>query len=533
MPMLGVDSIGQLKCIYANAHSMGNKQEELEATVQQDRYDLVTITETWWDDSHDWSAAMDGYKLFRRDRQGRRGGGVALYVRECFDCTELHDCDDKVECLWVRMRGKADKADIMLGVCYRPPDQVEEMDESFYKRLAVVSESCALVLVGDFNFPDVCWKYNTAVSKQSRRFLECVEDNFLTQLVGEPTRGGALLDLLFTNREGLVGGVMVGGRLGLSDHEMIEFSILGEARKVVSKTTTTDFWRANFGLFKTLVERVPWETVLKGKGVQEGWTFFKKEILMAQDQAIPMCRKSNRRGKRPAWLNGELLLGVKKKRRVYHLWKKGRATWEEYRDLVRSYREKIRKAKAQLELNLATIVRDNKKCFYKYVNSKKNPKENIFPLMDTEGNVATRDEEKAEVLNAFFASVFNSESSYPQGTPPLELEGKDEEQNIPPLIQEEIVRDLLRHLDTHKSMGPDGIHPRVLRELAEVLAKPLSIIYQRSWSTGEVPEDWRLANVTPIYKKGQREDPGNYRPVSLTSVLGKIMERFVLSALTW
>ncbi|GAB0209271.1 mitochondrial enolase superfamily member 1 [Grus japonensis] len=81
-------------------------------------------------------------------------------------------------------------------------------------------------------------------------------------------------------------------------------------------------------------------------------------------------------------------------------------------------------------------------------------------------------------------------------------------------------------------MGPDGIHPRVLRELAEELAKPLSIIYQQSWLTGEVPDDWRLANVTPIYKKGRKEDPGNYRPVSLTSVPGKIMEQFILSVLT-
>ena len=95
---------------------------------------------------------MDGYKLFRRDRRGRRRGGVALYVRESFDCTEVHDSDDKVECLWVRMRGKDNKVDIMLGVCYRPPNEVEETDESFYKQLAVVSESCALVLVGDFNF---------------------------------------------------------------------------------------------------------------------------------------------------------------------------------------------------------------------------------------------------------------------------------------------------------------------------------------------------------------------------------------------
>ncbi|KAK4830528.1 hypothetical protein QYF61_011507 [Mycteria americana] len=80
-------------------------------------------------------------------------------------------------------------------------------------------------------------------------------------------------------------------------------------------------------------------------------------------------------------------------------------------------------------------------------------------------------------------------------------------------------------------MGLDRIHPRVLRELVEELAKPLSIIYQQSWLTGEVSVDWRLANVTPIYKKGRKEDARNYRPVSLTSVPGEIMERFILSAL--
>ncbi|GAB0184113.1 hypothetical protein GRJ2_000876600 [Grus japonensis] len=178
-------SIAQLKCIYTNAHNMGNNQEELEAIVQWENYGIVAITEAWCDDLHNWTAAMDGYKLFRRDRQGRRGSVVALYVRECFECLELNDGDNRVECLWVRIRGKANKADIMVGVCYRPPNQGEEADEIFYKQLGEVSQSLALVLVGDFNLPDVCWKYNTVERKQSRRFLECAEDYFLTQLVSE------------------------------------------------------------------------------------------------------------------------------------------------------------------------------------------------------------------------------------------------------------------------------------------------------------------------------------------------------------
>ncbi|KFO73683.1 RNA-directed DNA polymerase from mobile element jockey, partial [Cuculus canorus] len=100
-----------------------------------------------------------------------------------------------------------------------------------------------------------------------------------------------------------------------------------------------------------------------------------------------------------------------------------------------------------------------------------------------------------------------------------------------PMIQEEVVRDLLAQLDTHKSMGLDGIHPRVLKELADVLSKPLSIIFQWSWLIEEVPLDWRVANDVPIYKNGCREDPGNFRPVSLTSVPGKVMEQVILSAI--
>jgi len=96
---------------------------------------------------------------------------------------------------------------------------------------------------------------------------------------------------------------------------------------------------------------------------------------------------------------------------------------------------------------------------------------------------------------AFFASVFNSKTSCSLGIQPPELEDREGEQNEAPKIQEEMVSDLLHHLDAHKSMGLDEVCPRVLRELVEVLTQPLSIIYQQSWLTREVPVDWRLTNA--------------------------------------
>ncbi|KFQ45587.1 RNA-directed DNA polymerase from mobile element jockey, partial [Nestor notabilis] len=100
-----------------------------------------------------------------------------------------------------------------------------------------------------------------------------------------------------------------------------------------------------------------------------------------------------------------------------------------------------------------------------------------------------------------------------------------------PTVGKDQVQDRLKNLDVHKSMGPDEIHSWVLKELANEVARPLSIILETSWQTGEVPDDWKKGNVTPIFKKGKVEDPGNYRPVSLTSVPGKILEQVLLESM--
>ncbi|KAK4829847.1 hypothetical protein QYF61_006857 [Mycteria americana] len=142
--------------------------------------------------------------------------------------------------------------------------------------------------------------------------------------------------------------------------------------------------------------------------------------------------KTSRRGRRPAWLTRELWLELRRKRRVYDLWKKGQASQEDYKGVARLRREKIRRAKAELELNLAAAVKDNKKHFFKYISSKGRAKENLQPLVDGGGNTVTKDEEKAEVLNAFFASVFNSRADCSLGTQPLELEDREGTRMEPP-----------------------------------------------------------------------------------------------------
>jgi len=139
--------------------------------------------------------------------------------------------------------------------------------------------------------------------------------------------------------------------------------------------------------------------------------------------------------------------------------------------------------------------------------------------------------ENAELLNALFASVFTSKTSL-QESQVREISGGIWRKEDLPLVDKDQVREYLSKLDICKSMGLDGMHQEVLRELVDVIVRPLSIIFDRTWWLGKVPEDWKTANGTPIFKKDKKEDPGTYMPFSLISIPGKMVEQLILETVS-
>jgi len=135
---------------------MENKQEELDTSAHLQGCDLIGIMETWWDGFFDCSVGIEGHRLCRKDRQGRRGGSVALCDNDWLECMEL--ClgmdEEPTESLWVRNKGSAGTGDVIVGVCYRPPNQEDGADEALYRQIGATSCSEALVLMGVFSYPD-------------------------------------------------------------------------------------------------------------------------------------------------------------------------------------------------------------------------------------------------------------------------------------------------------------------------------------------------------------------------------------------
>ena len=174
--------------------------------------------------------------------------------------------------------------------------------------------------------------------------------------------------------------------------------------------------------------------------------------------------------------------------------------------------------------NLVTGEDKNNRKFTQYVKSKTKSRTSVGPLVTKDKKILSEPKDMARELNNFFGSVFTQEDL----TVIPEAEEEEVQQNMPPItVSQQDVLKKIRALRKDAAAGPDGLTPRILKEFEAQLAIPLAILFNKSIRTGEIPEDWRKANVTPIFKKWTKGDPGNYRPVSLTSVPCKLLESII------
>ena len=187
----------------------------------------------------------------------------------------------------------------------------------------------------------------------------------------------------------------------------------------------------------------------------------------------------------------------------------------------------LKKAKKEHEQKIASKSKENPKVFWNFINQKRKCKENIPALKGRDGVTYTDDYNKTCILNEFFSSVFTVEDK--NNIPYMAPGEKSNNIFISDImnITEETVSLKLKSLNPNKSPGPDKMYPRVLKELHQELSIPLTHLFKLSLKEGELPSDWKHAEVTAIFKKGIKTDPGNYRPVSLTSVICKVLESFI------
>jgi hypothetical protein len=274
---------------------------------------------------------------------------------------------------------------------------------------------------------------------------------------------------------------------------------------------------------------VDWHRSLPGEAsVEEKWQFIKETIHKGMENFIPKIKVNNKKNTKPAWLNKKAMRSIKKKYKLYkrYLSTKSGQDYLKYIEERNFCNKTIRKARKDLERTIALDSKTNPKKFWKYVQEKTKVSSGISTLKKPDGSLAEDDEQKADTLNNFFSSVFihENKSNLPSFT-------KGERSNGLFLsdvrVTAQAVELKLKELDPNKAQGPDLIPPRVLKELHKELAVPLCILFNDSLETGVLPMDWNKAEVTAIFKKGNKADPGNYRPVSLTCILCKVLESFV------
>ena len=438
--------------------------DELRRMADDTQPDIIGITETWTKPNMgDAEFGLAGYKMFRKDRLVKRGGGVMLYFKEHIQAYEIQIEAEAgfSEAIWRNLESHGSK--IIVGVVYRCPSISKDEDTSLHKVITHASRGECLIM-GDFNHPDIRWN-SLDSSNESAKFLLLVQNCFLTQHVLEPTRGDNVLDLILSSNKELVDNVTVVEPLGTSDHSQIHFNLTVKTGSRYSKQRKRDFKKGDYVQMRSYLENMKWAEILENKTAEQCWESLKSEFDYMIQKFIPNTKYSHMRKKH---LSREAMQMIINKQR---LWKAYKRTGK---------------------------VED----YTKYKDALK---------------------EMADALNIYFSSVFTLEDK--NNLPvhePLLADNVECLTNM--LITPAMIVTKIKKLKDNKSPGIDGITPKLLKEIAEEISVPLAIMFNLSLHEGTVPHEWKHANIVPIFKKGSRCKAENYRPVSLTSVVCKLLE---------
>ncbi len=526
-----------LKCFYTNAHSILNKIDELRLVADTEKPDIIIITESWTSERvSNAFLNIEGYRPpFRQDRRDTKkgcGGGVLIYVTDdpSIKVQEIFPPghDSFTNSVWIQVL-LPNKLSFITGGVYRSPNSSEENNESLVKMLEWVCRKKEVLIFGDFNLPNVDWDLLTGGNKLEQMFVDCFQEGLLTQHVEFPTRYNPdnILDLILTTDEELVGSVTTGGKLGASDHVVLIAELSVETNKPETSEQVYDFKKANWEAIKEQMRDVDWQETLRPIDASQAYQQFLDKVMHIIDSNIP--KKNRRKRNRPLWASRGTMRIIRKKKKLFLTYSNSReyANYMEYKKMERNVNKEVRRSKRLFEQNLAKRIKDDPKAFFAYLNSQRKVKESVGPLKNKEGELITDELGMANILNEFFSSVFTEEDTSQMPEVEEVFTGTEEQQLKDMFFTESMISEKLRQLKPNKAPGPDNMYTNILRNLSEEFATPLSELFNRSMRESEVPRQWKDANVTPLFKKGSKQSPGNYRPVSLTSVICKTFETFL------
>ena len=249
---------------------------------------IIGITESWaTPDISDAELGMTGYVMFRKDRIGRRGGGVILYIKESIQAYEMKlekeaECEEAVWCNIV-----SGNSTLTVGLVYRSPNINTEENEKIQNAIKEVSKRDCIIM-GDFNHGHIQWKSLQSTGSEDQKFLNLVQDSFLIQHVLEPTRGENVLDIVLSSQKEFIDNVRICEPLGCSDHNQIYFII-----KIKGEQNRKIRYRKNFhkGRYKDIrkyLAKIDWNNTLENKTAKECWNILKSEIDCIVEKVCPL-----------------------------------------------------------------------------------------------------------------------------------------------------------------------------------------------------------------------------------------------------